>query len=292
MADILDLIGNTPVIRIQKLNPNPRVTLYAKLEGFNPGGSVKDRICKYMIEKAEESGELTKDKTILEPTSGNTGIGLAMIGAVKGYRVKILMPETMSVERRKILKSYGAEIILTPGDLGMNGAIDEAQKYAGDPEYFLPDQFSNPNNVLAHYETTGEEIIEQVGQVDVFVTGIGTTGTLMGAGRKLKEANPAVKIIGVEPFQKSKIQGLRNLLDFVPPIYDAEMLDEKVNVSDEEAFNLARRLIREEGISAGISSGAAMFEAIRQATRLNEGAVVVILPDGADKYLSTELFQE
>jgi len=254
MANVLDLIGNTPVVKIQKLNPNLRVTLYAKLEGFNPGGSVKDRICKYMIEKAEESGELTKAKTILEPTSGNTGIGLAMIGAVKGYRVKILMPETMSVERRKILQSYGAEIILTPGDLGMNGAIEEAQKYAGDRGYFLPNQFANPNNVLAHYETTGQEILEQIGHVSIFVTGIGTTGTLMGAGRRLREADPAVKIVGVEPFQKSKIQGLRNLLDFVPPIFDVNMMDEKVNVSDDEAFSLARRLIREEGISAGISS--------------------------------------
>lgn len=291
MADILDLIGNTPVVKIQKLNPNPRVTIYAKLEGFNPGGSVKDRICKYMVEKAEESGELTKNQIILEPTSGNTGIGLAMIGAAKGYRVKIVMPETMSVERRKILSAYGAEIILTPGELGMNGAIEEAQRYVDNPEYFLPNQFTNPNNVLAHYETTGPEILEQVGDVDVFVTGIGTTGTLMGAGQRLREANPQVKIVAVEPFQKSKIQGLRNLLDFVPPIFDPKMLDEKVNVSDEEAFALARRLIHEEGISAGISSGAAMFEAIRQATRLDEGAIVVILPDGADKYLSTELFE-
>lgn len=292
MSNVLDLIGNTPVVKIQKLNPNPRVTIYTKLESFNPGGSVKDRIAKFMIEKAEESGELTKGRTIVEATSGNTGIGLALVGVVKGYKVKIIMPEAMSVERQKVLKAYGAEVILTSGELGMNGAIEEASKYADDPRYFLPDQFSNPNNVLAHYETTGVEIIEQVSQVDVFVAGLGTTGTVVGTGRRLKEANPVVRIIGVEPFPGSKIQGLKDISEFTPPIFEPGLLSEKVNVSDEEAFTLAKQLMLEEGISAGISSGAAMFEAIRQAARLDEGTIVVIFPDGADKYLSTELFQE
>jgi cysteine synthase len=290
--DILDHIGNTPVVSINKLNPNPAVALYAKLEGFNPGGSVKDRIAKYMIEKAEESGELTKDRIILEPTSGNTGIGLAMVARVKGYRLIVIMPESMSVERRSVLTALGAEIILTPAQEGMNGAIALAHRMTGDCDrYFMPNQFANKNNVLAHYETTGQEILDQVGKVDIFVAGLGTSGTLMGAGRKLREACPAVKVVCVEPYQNSKIQGLRNLKDFVPPIFDHGLLDSIVNVDDEDAFFMARSLAKEEGLFVGISSGAAMFEAANRAKNLESGTIVTILPDSGDKYLSTELFE-
>ncbi|MEW6189650.1 MAG: cysteine synthase A [Actinomycetota bacterium] len=289
--DVLELIGNTPVVRINRMNPNPKATIYAKLEGFNPGGSVKDRIAKYMIEKAEEIGELTKDKIIVEATSGNTGIGLAFVGRLKGYRVQIVMPESMSIERRKVLRAYGAELILTPSEAGVSGAYEEAGKLAKDPKYFMPDQFANPNNVLAHYETTGKEILEQVGRVDVFVAGIGTSGTIVGVGRRLRENNPKIKIIGVEPYRKSKIQGLKCLGEgFIPAIFDSEMIDEIAKVTDEDAFATARRLAKEEGLFVGMSSGAAMFEAMRQAQMMNGGVLVVIFPDGGEKYLSTELF--
>jgi len=290
--NVLELIGNTPVVRINRMNPNPKVTIYAKLEGFNPGGSVKDRIAKYMIEKAEETGELTKDKIIVEATSGNTGIGLAIVGRIKGYRVQIVMPESMSIERRKVLRAYGVELILTPGEGGVSGAYEEAGKLAKDPKYFMPDQFANPNNVLAHYETTGKEILEQVGRVDVFVAGIGTSGTIMGAGKRLRESNPRVKIIGVEPYRKSKIQGLKCLGEgFIPAIFNSEMIDDIAKVTDEDAFATARRLAKEEGLFVGMSSGAAMFEAMRRAEMMDGGVLVVIFPDCGEKYLSTELFE-
>lgn len=288
---VLDLIGNTPVVEITNLADKEEVKVYAKLEGNNPCGSVKDRIAKYMIEKAEEDGELTKDKIILEPTSGNTGIGLAMVAATKGYKIHIVMPETMSIERRQILQTFGAELILTPGGEGMTGAIKRAQDLAQSPKYFMPDQFANPANVLAHYEGTGKEILEQVGSVDVFVAGLGTSGTIMGAGKRLKEANPQVKLVGVEPYPKSKIQGLRNMSEgYRPPIYKEKMLDEKVNINDNEAFCMARRLTQEEGLFAGISSGAAVFEAMKQAEKMEKGTLVVVLPDRGDRYLSVELF--
>ncbi|HAW60135.1 MAG TPA: cysteine synthase B [Actinobacteria bacterium] len=289
--NILELIGNTPVVKINRMNPNPRVTIYAKLEGFNPGGSVKDRIGKYIIEKAVEAGELTKDKIILEATSGNTGIGLVMVAAVKGYGCMIVMPESMSVERRKVLRAYGAEVVLTPAEEGMHGAIVKVEEMAKDPRFFTPNQFGNPNNVLAHYETTGEEILRQVGHVDVFVAGIGTSGTVMGVGKRLREANPGVKIVGVEPYPNSKIQGLKCLGDgYVPPIFDRGVLSELVNVADDDAFQTARELAKMEGIFVGISSGAAMFEAARQASLMKSGVIVTIFPDSGDKYLSTELF--
>ncbi|MDI6891896.1 MAG: cysteine synthase family protein [Actinomycetota bacterium] len=288
---ILELIGNTPVVKINRMNLNSKVTIYAKLEGFNPGGSVKDRIGKYMIEKAEETGELTRDKIILEATSGNTGIGLAMVATVKGYRCMIVMPESMSIERRKVLRAYGAELVLTPAERGMHGAIVKAEEMAKDTRYFTPSQFANPNNVLAHYETTGEEIVRQVGHVDVFVAGIGTSGTVMGVGKRLREVNPDVKIVGVEPYLNSKIQGLKCLGDgYVPPIFDRGILTELTNVADDDAFQTARELAKVEGIFAGISSGAAMFEAARQASSMTDGVIVTIFPDGGDRYLSTELF--
>lgn len=292
-GDVLSTVGNTPLVRIGKLVGDSGVTVYAKLEGYNPAGSVKDRIAKSMVEEAERSGQLTKDMIIIEPTSGNTGIGLAMVAAAKGYKLQVLMPETMSIERRKILMALGAEIILTPGEEGMPGAICRAQTLAQKPGYFMPNQFANPANVQAHYEGTGREILEQMSQIDVFVAGLGTSGTLMGAGRRLKEANPKTKIVAVEPHPKSKIQGLRSLQEgYIPPIFDPQLLDEKVLVSDGEAFAMARQLLKVEGLSVGISSGAAMVETKRQVEKMKGGTLVVIFPDRSERYLSTALFEK
>lgn len=289
--DVLSTVGNTPLVRIGKLVDSRDAAVYAKLEGYNPAGSVKDRIAKSMIEGAEKAGRLSKDMIIIEPTSGNTGIGLAMVAAAKGYKLQVLMPETMSIERRRILMALGAEIILTPGDEGMPGAICRAQALSQKPGYFMPNQFANQANVQAHYEGTGREILEQIGEVDVFVAGLGTSGTLMGVGKRLKEANPKTKIVAVEPYPKSKIQGLRSLQEgYIPPIFDPKCLDEKALVSDNEAFAMARQLLRVEGLSVGISSGAAMVEAKRWAKKMKEGTVVVIFPDRAERYLSTALF--
>ncbi|HDP70221.1 MAG TPA: cysteine synthase family protein [Actinobacteria bacterium] len=290
---ILEIIGKTPVVKINKMNPNPNVKIYAKIEGMNPGGSIKDLVAKYMIEKAEESGELTKDKIILEATSGNTGIGLALVSAIKGYKCLIVMPESMTIERRKTLKAYGADLFLTPAEGKMQGAIRKAEELAKDPKYFATHQFANPNNVLAHYEVTGNDILKQVGHVDVFVAGIGTSGTVMGTGKRLKEVNPNVKIVGVEPPVNSKIQGLKCLEEgYVPPIYDESVMTEKVIIKDEDAFKTARELAKKEGIFVGISSGVAMFEAMRQASMMEKGTIVTIFPDSGDKYLSTDLYTE
>jgi cysteinyl-tRNA synthetase len=292
---VLQLIGNTPLVPLERVNPNPRVRLYAKLEARNPGGSVKDRIGLAMIEAAERSGELTHDRTILEPTSGNTGIGLALVAALKGYRTVLAMSEGVSVERRKILAAFGAEFLLTPADKGTDGAIEVAYELAGkEPErWFLCDQYNNPNNPLAHYYGTGVEVWEQTrGAVTHFVATMGTTGTLMGVGRRLRELNPAVQVVGVEPYLGHKIQGLKNLKEaYVPGIFDRKYLSEKVNVEDEAAFEMARRLAKEEGLLVGMSSGAAMAAAVEVARGLEEGVVVVLLPDGGERYLSTTLFQ-
>lgn len=289
--NLLNLIGNTPIVEIKRLNKNKKVKIFAKLESANPGGSVKDRIAKYMIEKAEESGELTKKKIVLEATSGNTGIGLALICALKGYKLQIVMPETMSLERRQILQAFGAELLLTEGCKGMPGAIEIADQLSEDSRYFLVNQFGNQNNPLAHYETTAKELLQQVQPIDVFVAGIGTGGTLMGVGRRFKEESPYTKIVGVEPNPSSKIQGLRNLSEgYIPPIWDFDMIHEKVNVEDDDAFDMAKDLAHEEALLCGISSGAAMFEALRQAEILKEGNIAVILPDGGEKYLSTDLY--
>lgn len=287
----LDLIGRTPVVRLTKVTPsNPRVEVFAKMEGYNPCSSVKDRIAKYMIEGAEERGELTGDKVIVEASSGNTGIGLAMVAAHKGYRLKIIMPESMSVERRRVMQAFGAEVILTPAEEGMNGAIEKASHLGGDPRYYNPNQFANPDNVLAHYEGTGAEILEQVRDVDVLVAGIGTGGTIMGVGKRLREAYPDLRIVGVEPYPKSLIQGLRNLQEFVPPILDVSIMDEKVNVEDGCAFNTVRVLANIEGLFVGISSGAAVHAALQVADEMDSGRIVVILPDRGDRYLSTDCF--
>lgn len=288
---LLDLIGNTPVIELSRLNPNKNVHIFAKLESANPGGSVKDRIAKYMIEKAEESGQIGPKTVILEATSGNTGIGLALICALKGYKLQIVMPETMSLERRQILTAFGAELLLTDGCKGMPGAIEMAEQLSSDPKYFPINQFANPNNPLCHYETTSVELLRQVKPIDVFIAGIGTGGTLMGFARRFTEESPRTRVIGVEPYPVHKIQGLRNLSEgYIPPIWDMDMIDEKVNVTDDEAFDTARALAHEEGLLCGISSGAVMAEAIRQAEKMKEGNIAVILPDGGEKYLSTDLY--
>lgn len=291
---IIDCIGNTPIVSIEGINPNPAVKLYAKLEGNNPGGSVKDRIALNMIQTAEREGKLTHDKIVLEATSGNTGIGLAMVCAAKGYRVKLTMPACVSVERRRVLEAFGAELILSPADEGTDGAIRLGHKILGeDPDaYFMPNQFENPANVMAHYNTTGPEIIEQTGgKITHFVAGMGASGTLMGAGRRLKEHNPEIKIIGVEPILGHRIQGLKNMKEsIVPGIFDPSRLDERYIVNDDEAFDTTRMLAVKEGIFAGMSSGAAMTIALRKSSELTEGTIVVILPDRGDRYLSTALF--
>ena len=290
---ILQCIGNTPLASID-LNPNPGVKLFAKLEGNNPGGSVKDRIALYMIEAAERNGMLNKNKIILEATSGNTGIGLAMVASAKKYRVKLTMPACVSIERRRILEAFGAELILTPSDEGTDGAINLVQKiFSDEPDkYYMPNQFDNEANVLAHYETTGKEIIEQTeGRITHFVAGMGTTGTVMGAGKRLKEFNKDIKIIGVEPVINHRIQGLKNMSESITPkIFDPQKLDERYLVNDEEAFDTTRMLAVKEGIFVGMSSGAAMHIALRKSSELKEGVIVVILPDRGDRNLSTALF--
>lgn len=291
---ILDCIGNTPLARLDKINPNPKVKILAKLEGNNPGGSVKDRIAYYMVQEAEKSGRLKNGATILEATSGNTGIGLAMVGTAKGYKVKLVMPECVSMERRKVLEAFGAELVLSPGNEGTDGAIRLCHKiYDADKGgYFMPNQFDNEANIKAHYETTGREIYEQTkGEVSVFIAGMGTTGTLMGAGRRLKEYNSNIKIIGIEPYLGHRIQGLKNMKEsIVPKIFNPSALDEKLNVNDDDAFNTTRLLAMEEGLFVGMSSGAAMWAAVKQAKEMKEGTIVVILPDRGDRYLSTALF--
>lgn len=291
---VLDCIGNTPLVRIEAINPVPDVAIFAKLEGHNPGGSVKDRIAYYMIKDAEDAGLIKRGDTILEATSGNTGIGLAMVGAAKGYRVKLVMPECVSLERRKVLEAFGAELVLSPGNEGTDGAIRLAHRILGEHpgDYFMPNQFDNCSNIRAHYETTGKEIIEQTGgKLDMFVSGMGTTGTIMGAGRRLKEFNDKIRIVGVEPLLGHRIQGLKNMQEsIVPKIYNSAALDEKINVNDEDAFETTRNLALREGLFVGMSSGAAMCGALKMAERLGQGTIVVVLPDRGDRYLSTTLF--
>ena len=291
---ILDLIGNTPMAELGKISPNKKVRILAKLEGNNPSGSVKDRAAYFMVNDAEKSGLLTKDKIILEPTSGNTGIGLAMVAAAKGYKAKLVMPVCVSEERRRVLEAFGTEIELTPAHEGTDGAIRRAYQIAeSHPDtYCMPDQYSNPNNVHAHYVGTAVEIIEQTnGEVDAFVAGMGTTATLMGTGKRLKEHNPNVQIVGVEPTLGHRIQGLKNMSEaIVPKIFDPRKLDRKIVVDDESAFGMTRRLALEEGIFVGMSSGAAMAGAMKIAQDMDSGTIVVLFPDRGDRYLSTALF--
>ncbi len=294
-STILDTIGNTPMIRINRLNPNPGVELNVKFEGTNPTGSIKDRIALKMIEQAEADGVLTKDKIIIEATSGNTGIGLAMIGAVKGYRVHIVMSSAVSVERQQMIKAFGAEILLTDADLGTDGAIMKTEELLKEaPErYFNPNQFSNEYNKIAHYKTTAEEIWQQTeGRITHFVSALGTSGTLMGVGMMLKERNPSVKILEAQPVKGHYIQGLKSLAEaIVPEIYDIDAIDESILIDTEEAYEMTRRIVREEGIFVGMSSGAAMLAALRAIEKLESGVMVVILPDRGEKYLSTSLFK-
>jgi cysteine synthase B len=291
---VLDSIGNTPLVRLDRLCPNPKVTVLAKLEGNNPGGSVKDRIALAMVRDAEQSGALRPGETILEATSGNTGIGLAMIGAALGYRVILTMPECVSLERRKVLEAFGAELVLSPGCEGTDGAIKVARRMHEEHpgKYFMPNQFDNPANIRAHYDTTGREVIEQTkGNVSAFVAGMGTTGTLMGAGRRLREFDPKIRIVGVEPNLGHKIQGLKNMHEsIVPKNYDPAFADEKISVADEDAFATTRQLALQEGLFVGMSSGAAVWGALEIAKRMDRGVIVVILPDRGDRYLSTALF--
>ena len=288
-------IGNTPLVELVNLNGNSRVRILGKLEGNNPGGSVKDRAAYYMIKKAEESGALTRDRAIVEPTSGNMGIALAMLGAALGYKVKLFMPQCVSVERQQILEVFGAETVLTPPKEGTDGAIRRAHQYRDEhaEECFMPNQFANEANVLAHYETTGPEILAQTaGEIDVFVAGMGTTGTLMGVSRYMKEKKPEVRIIGVEPTVGHTIQGLKNMTEsIVPAIYRPERLDEKITVEDGEAFETTRLLATREGLFVGMSSGAAVVGALRIAGKMKKGTIVVLLPDRGDRYLSTTLFR-
>lgn len=292
---VLAAIGNTPLVPLSRIHSNPKVQILVKLEGNNPGGSVKDRPALYMIRAAEAAGELTHDKTILEPTSGNTGIAIAMIGASKGYRVVLTLPGCVSSERRRILEAFGAEVIITPPGESTDGAIRRAHEMlAENPgQYYMPNQFANPNNWLAHYETTGPEIWDQTeGKVTAFVAGMGTTGTLMGVSAYLKEQNPDIQIYGVEPTPVHALQGLKNMsASMVPEIYDRSRLDAVLTVEDDPAFELTRRLATEEGIFSGISSGAAVVGALRVAETMESGIIVVILPDRGDRYLSTTLFR-
>ncbi len=292
MRDLVSAIGTTPMVELPHLAPSPRIRLYAKLEGANPTGSVKDRIARAMLDEARSSGALQPGQTILEPSSGNTGISLAMIGALLGHPVRIVMPDNTTPEREQLLRLYGAEIVFSPGAEGSNGAIRLAQELAAaDPTLFMPYQYGNPANPGAHEATTGPEILEAVPNVDVFVAGLGTGGTLTGVGRFLKRMRSGVRIVAAEPLPGEQVQGLRSLDEgFVPPVLDASVLDDRILVSNRDALIGTRRLLREEGIFAGLSSGAVLHVALRVAAEMDEGRVVILLADGGWKYLSTGIF--
>jgi len=301
--NILELIGSTPMVKVKKVVPPNHLEVLLKLEYFNPAGSVKDRIALRMVREAEERGILKPGSVIMEPTSGNTGIGLAMVAAARGYKLILVMPETMSQERRTLLKAYGAEFILTPGDKGMKGALDKTQEILKEkPHYFVPQQFANPANPQAHQETTAQEILEQTeGEISALVAGVGTGGTITGVGEVLKKKLPGIKVFAVEPAASAvlsgrspggshKIQGIG--AGFIPSVLNRKVIDEVLTVEEEEAMEISRRLAREEGILLGISSGAALAGAFKTASRLAAGSrVVVIAPDTGERYLSTELFK-
>ena len=288
---VLEAIGNTPLLELQRSSTNTRVRLFAKLEGNNPTGSLKDRIALRMLEDARDSGSLTRDKVILEPTSGNTGISLAVIGRLLGYKVKAVMPENVSFERRQLLKLFGAEVVLSDGSLGSNGSIEKAQSLATTDNYFMPYQYGNEANPLAHYFGTGSEIVRDLPETDVFVAGLGTGGTLTGVGRRLKEHNPRIKIVAAEPEQGDLVQGLRSLEEgFIPPVLDPDILDGKILVDSVNALRGERALALNEGVFAGISSGAVLYAALKVAERMESGTIVALLADGGWKYLSTGLW--
>jgi len=293
--NVVDALGHTPLVELTQMSPSKKVKILAKLEGQNPGGSasLKDRVAKYMIEKAEQSGELTGDKTIIEATSGNTGIALAWLGHKKGYKVTIVMPDSMSVERQQLLRIHGAELILTKGALGMGAAIDRARELAAkDKRYFMPDQFSNPANPLAHYETTAVEIIDDFpyDRIDVLIAGIGTGGTIVGIAQRLKEEYPNIRTIGVEPPPGDDIQGLKCLGDGVPPFWDLTLVNDKARVTSQQAEGVTRQLLEKEGIFAGLSSGAVVHQAIKVAGDMDKGNIVAVLADAGWKYLSLDFW--
>jgi cysteine synthase len=293
--NVVDALGHTPLVELTQMSPSKKVKILAKLEGQNPGGSasLKDRVAKYMIEKAEQSGELTGDKTIIEATSGNTGIALAWLGHKKGYKVTIVMPDSMSVERQQLLRIHGAELILTKGALGMGAAIDRARELAAkDKRYFMPDQFSNPANPLAHYETTAVEIIDDFPyeRIDVLIAGIGTGGTIVGIAQRLKEEYPNIRTIGVEPPPGDDIQGLKCLGDGVPPFWDLTLVNDKARVTSQQAEGVTRQLLEKEGIFAGLSSGAVVHQAIKVAGNMDKGNIVAVLADAGWKYLSLDFW--
>ena len=293
--NILETIGHTPMVRINHLSPNPNVEILAKFEGFNPTGSIKDRIALKMLEQAEAEGVLTKDKIIIEPTSGNTGIGLAMIAAVKGYQLEIVMSEAVSIERRKMIQAFGATVTLTSPTEGTDGAIRKVRELVAEypDRYFNPDQFSNKYNKLAHYSTTAEEIWEQTqGKITHLVSSLGTSGTIMGVGMGLRDHNPDVKIVEAQPVLGHYIQGLKNMKEaIVPALYQPDAIDEHIMVESEIAFDFARQIVKKEGIFVGMSSGAAMYAAAEVAKKIDSGLIVVIFPDRGEKYLSTDLFK-
>lgn len=287
--NILGAIGNTPLVGISQLSPNPDVRIYAKLEGQNPGGSAKDRIALKMVELAERDGLLNPGDTIIEPSSGNTGIGLALVSRLRGYKLRVVMPDNVSIERRQLLEIFGAQVITSPGSEGSNGAIRLAEKLATEDPYLkMLFQYGNPANPLAHYEGTGPEIWRDCPEVDVFVAGLGTSGTLMGAGRYLKEQNSAIKVVAVEPPAGELVQGLRSLDDgFIPPIFDPEILDRKFIVRPLESIEWLRRLLNDCGVFAGVSSGASIAGSVKIAEEMDSGTIVTVLPDGGWKYLSS-----
>ncbi|MBU5427367.1 cysteine synthase A [Tissierella pigra] len=302
ISNIKESIGNTPIVRLNRIKEEGMAEIFVKIESFNPSGSVKDRASLYMIEAAEREGKLIKGGTIIEPTSGNTGVGLAMIGAAKGYNVILVMPDTMSIERRKLMEAYGAKIILTKGKYGMKGSVELATKLAEENNYFMPNQFENKNNVIAHYETTGIEILKETnGEIHAFVAGVGTGGTISGAGKRLKEHNEGILIVAVQPSKSPvltggnpsphKIQGIG--ANFVPGIFDNKIVDEILSIDEETAYSYARRLAVEEGILCGISAGSNVAAAVIMAKKLGEGKkVLTIIPDSGERYLSTDLFLE
>ena len=298
--DISKTVGNTPLVKLNRINKNSNSDIFAKLEFFNPTSSIKDRIAVSMIDDAEKNGQLKPGGVIVEPTSGNTGLGLAMVAASRGYKLIITMPETMSIERQKLMKQLGAEIALTDGSKGMNGAIKMAEKIAEDTGAFMPQQFNNPSNPEIHYKTTGPEIWDATeGKVDIFIAGIGTGGTITGVGKYLKEKNPNINIIGVEPTTsavlsgekpgKHGIQGIG--AGFIPEVLNTDLIDEIIKVSDKNALSTSRELAAKEGILCGISSGAASFAALQMAEKYKGKNIVVILPDTGERYLSTALFE-
>ncbi len=292
-SSLIDAIGNTPLVEIARFAPNPGVRMLAKLEGMNPTGSVKDRIAPYLINGLEAAGRLKPDSVVLEPSSGNTGISLAMVCRMRGYPLSVVMPDTATRERRQVLELYGAQIVYSPGELGSNGAVALARKMAAeDPRYVLADQYANPANPQAHYETTAVEIMADCPELDVFVSGLGTSGTLMGVARRLREEKPDVRVVAAEPMPGERVQGLRSLDDgFVPEIFDESLLDDRQLVTTEESIEAMRRLAETESIFAGVSSGGVLAVASRVAESMDSGTVVALLADGGWKYLSEDLWR-